>query len=134
MVSHKHKCIFVHIPKVAGQSIELFFSNLLGLDWKTRAPLLLRPNDESEIGPPRLAHLKLQEYLSYHYISPNLFKEYYKFTFVRNPWSRTVSFYKYGNFNRQISFKRFVEINLPNLIVEKEWFYGSQYDFIYNNN
>ncbi|NRA94079.1 MAG: sulfotransferase family 2 domain-containing protein [Psychroserpens sp.] len=132
MISHKHKCIFVHIPKVAGQSIELFFLKLHGLNWKTRAPLLLRYNPTPEIGPPRLAHLKLPDYVNFQYISEDLFNDYYKFAFVRNPWSRTVSFYKYGGFNQIMSFKAFVTKELPKLMVELEYFYGLQYDYIYD--
>ncbi len=131
MISHNNRCIFVHIPKVAGQSIELFFLKLHGLDWETRAPLLLRANDQPKIGPPRLAHLKLNDYLNFQYISPELFQEYFKFAFVRNPWSRTVSFFKYGRFNQVMSFQKFVEQELPKLIKNKEWFYGPQYHFIY---
>ena len=131
MISHQHKCIFVHIPKVAGQSIELLFLQLHNLDWSKRAQLLLRPNDRPELGPPRLAHLKLNDYVNYHYISHELFQEYFKFAFVRNPWSRTVSFYKYGGFNQQMSFRTFVENKLPKLIKKKKWFYAPQYDFLY---
>ena len=36
MISDKYKCIFVHIPKVAGQSIEHVFLDLHGLTWETR--------------------------------------------------------------------------------------------------
>lgn len=134
MISHKNKCIFIHIPKVAGQSIEKFFLNLNNLDWDTRHQLLLKRNIKSKKGPPRLAHLKSEDYLSHQYISPYLFKEYFKFTFVRNPWSRAVSFYKYGRFNEIMSFKKFVEKLLPKLIHEKKWFYGPQYNFIYIEN
>ena len=50
MILHKHKSIFIHIPKVAGKSIENVFIQELGLTYKTRKPLLLIPNDQPEIG------------------------------------------------------------------------------------
>ncbi|WP_422127914.1 sulfotransferase family 2 domain-containing protein [Vibrio hannami] len=101
MISHHHKCIFVHIPKNAGQSVEHVFLNLLGLNWETRAPLLLRYNDKPELGPPRLAHLKANEYVRYNYLTQEMFDDYFKFAFVRNPWSRTVSMYKYLGYSKK---------------------------------
>jgi len=131
MISHHHKCIFVHIPKTGGQSIEHIFLNLLDLTWATRAPLLLRHNDNSKLGPPRLAHLTALEYLKHKYISPNLFDEYFKFSFVRNPWSRVVSFYNYKKYYGLYSFKKFAMSFLPRTLWNKEyWFVAPQNEFI----
>ena len=51
MISHKHKTVFVHIPKVAGQSVEQMYLADLGLNWSERAVLLLRPKLNTEKGP-----------------------------------------------------------------------------------
>jgi hypothetical protein len=134
MISHKHKCVFFHIPKVAGQSIELFFLKLNHLDWENRESLLLKENHDRTKGPPRLAHLKSHEYVKYNYLNQKEFDSYYKFSFVRNPWARVVSMYKFGNYNHCISFSRFVKNILPRLIKKEEWFYGKQYNFIYHKN
>jgi len=91
MISHKHKCIFVHIPKTAGQSIEDIFLRLNGLDFNTRSPLLLKPNKDPKLGPERLAHLTASEYIKYSYIPEGSFNSYFKFSFVRNPWARLLS-------------------------------------------
>ena len=81
-------CVFVHVPKCAGQSVEMFFLNRIGLDWERRAPLLLRPNDVPALGPHLLAHLKAHEYVEKKWMTPLEFNEYFKFAFVRNPWGQ----------------------------------------------
>ena len=68
MISIKHKIIFIHIPKCAGISIENIFLRDLGLSWKERHPLLLRPRKVNEKGPERLAHLYAEEYFKFGYI------------------------------------------------------------------
>jgi hypothetical protein len=135
MISDKYKCIFVHIPKVAGQSIEHVFLDLHGLTWETREPLLLRLNDNPTIGPPRLAHLMASEYVSCGHVSQDTFNAYFKFAFVRNPWSRLISFYKYLGYADRLTFSEFIHGEF----MEKEWkenlwFVGPQYDYIYDKN
>ena len=133
MISEKHKTIFVHIPKVAGQSIETVFLNDLGLDWETRSELLLREKKNFEEGPFRLAHLKAKEYVSLGYIEEETFQEYFKFSFVRNPYHRTLSLYKYLGYAKIISFSNFVKSVLPQKIEENHFFFLPQYDYLYND-
>lgn len=134
MICHHYKCIFIHIPKNAGQSIENVFLKLLGLTWETRAPLLLRENDNENLGPPRLAHLRAEEYLNYKYISEDLFDNYFKFTFVRNPWSRMISFYKYLGYSKKMDFKTFLVKHFETKIFkEKYWFVRPQVEYIYSS-
>ena len=53
MISHDHKCIFIHIPKTAGSSINKFYFNAKQLDWTT-------PNYDILYGwcPDRKLHLQ----------------------------------------------------------------------------
>lgn len=135
MICHHYKCVFIHIPKNAGQSIEHVFLNLLNLTWDTRAPLLLRYNDNIELGPPRLAHLKAEEYVRYKYLTQDMFDDYFKFTFVRNPWSRMVSIYKHLGFNKKLEFNVFLKGTFKNTIFnDKNWFVGPQSNFVYSEN
>ena len=62
----KYKCIFIHIPKAAGTSVT---NALFG---------------------PVSRHVP---YFEYERGNPRKFAEYFKFTFVRNPWDRLLSAY-----------------------------------------
>ncbi len=132
MISHHHKCVFVHIPKNAGQSIENVFLNLLNLTWKNRAPLLLRFNENPELGPERLAHLKSYEYTKFKYMTDEQYETYFSFAFVRNPWDRVVSYYKYLGYANKCDFNSFVSNELKrDLWNNRHWFVGPQSDYLY---
>lgn len=100
MLSQRHKLIFVHIPKCAGQSVEQLFLEDLGLTWKTRSPLLLRPRGEHEAGPEKLAHLYAYEYVKFEKISRRGFDTYFKFSVVRDPIDRMISELNYRRIKR----------------------------------
>ncbi|MEY8200433.1 MAG: sulfotransferase family 2 domain-containing protein [Colwellia sp.] len=113
MICKKTKCIFIHVPKCAGQSVEAVFLKENGLTWSERHQLLLRVNRDPEKGPPRLAHLTAREYVELGYINKENFSEYFKFGVVRNPYARLVSEYKYRGYF--CSFETFVVKKMPKL-------------------
>lgn len=96
MISHPHECVFVHVPKTAGQSVEAVFQAALGLRGRAgRAALLLRENRDRAQGPRRLAHLYGGEYVACGHIGAPAFARYFKFAVVRHPYDRAVSEYRY---------------------------------------
>tara|TARA_R110000824_G_scaffold336553_2_gene523050 strand:+ start:2326 stop:2958 length:633 start_codon:yes stop_codon:yes gene_type:complete len=73
MIDHKHKFIFIHIPKTGGTSIEKLFI------------------PTADIQNVNLKHDTLRTILG---TRPKI-KNYFKFTVVRNPWDLTASLYYY---------------------------------------
>jgi len=71
MISDIHRCIFIHIPKTGGSTVEEMF----------------RMNGFGNI-PAREVHLSAC-LLQKRY--PEKFLSYYKFSIVRNPWARAYS-------------------------------------------
>ena len=78
MISHKYKCIFVHLPRTAGTSIEQWIH---GRDWWE-----VEPNTKHLI-----ASQAKRQYADY-------WDEYFTFAFVRNPWDRVVSSLKFPDY------------------------------------
>ncbi|NND56917.1 MAG: sulfotransferase family 2 domain-containing protein [Xanthomonadales bacterium] len=114
MICRAFNCLFVHIPKTAGQSVEQFFMNQLHLDWnEDREALLLQGNEDRTRGTEKLAHLSASEYVDDGYIGREDFSALFKFSFVRNPWERILSEYRYRNYFQHRSFRDFVLNKLP---------------------
>lgn len=116
MICRELNCLFVHVPKAAGRSIEAFFMQRLGMDRDNdadRQRLLIIDNPDPDRGTEKLAHLSAAEYLECGYLTQQEFSSFFKFAFVRNPWARLVSEYRYRNYFRHRNFKDFIMHKLP---------------------
>jgi len=101
MISHKHKYIFVHIPKCAGSSMEKCLLEHEGIKvvfpTPFRAALSTLPQKVKEeylLDTDSKQHNKLDTY------DQDKQEQYFCFTFVRNPWSWAVSDYLYHKVRR----------------------------------
>lgn len=138
-ISHKYKCIFIHIPKAAGESIG-YALNMI--DAKTNVNVENRDSLYGWIDKSSsdllahgflsgvLQHLTLRDLKKV--LSPDIMNQYFKFAFVRNPWDRMVSYYHFTKIAfpaeySQLSFIQFLNGLSPYLKQE-------QYDFIIDEN
>lgn len=117
MISHKHKCIIIHIPKNGGTSIE----KAIGMS-----------------GPRHLIGVNEKQRHN------RVWDNYYVFTFVRNPWDRMVSVYHYYQQNTErhnALIRKSIPNNFKKFILkfnqkDKDWykpFLIPQYDWIHND-
>jgi hypothetical protein len=77
MISHKHKCIFIHIPRCAGTAIEIL---ICGRDWWSVEPSTKH----------LLASAAKKLYRTW-------WDDYFKFSIVRDPIDRMISCLKYSD-------------------------------------
>jgi len=103
MISHRYRCVFIHIPKTAGTSIEYklghFDTFARGVqDHRTiRNIQPLTIPDIFEIVRSRdIDALRrcLRDWKKGDLLSRRDYKRYFKFSIVRNPWARVFSWYK----------------------------------------
>ena len=78
MISHKYKCIFIHIPRCAGSSMEKAIVNKSWYYYEKSTKHILASTAKK--------------------IYKDYWNDYFKFSFVRNPWDRSVSLTRYGGF------------------------------------
>lgn len=111
MISHKHKCIFIHIPKCAGTSIESalgHFDNHEGRGGQDHRsirmiekPYMTRKALSSKENLIEIIKRQKHQYIddvgnkeNKSTLTKDQYRDYFKFAIVRNPWARAFSWYK----------------------------------------
>tara|TARA_E500000318_G_scaffold112057_1_gene133764 strand:+ start:18702 stop:19358 length:657 start_codon:yes stop_codon:yes gene_type:complete len=106
MINHDLKFIFLHVPKTAGISIGSALYKAVGI--------------EKEYGGYQIHYPEFNK---------NIWKEYFVFTFVRNPWDRFYSQYMYRDFlHRYLSFEYALK-NFKELFEEMYGPFKKNYNF-----
>lgn len=138
-ISHKHRAIFVHIPKTGGASIEY----ALGLiddsnDKNTENREILHgwidksSTDLKSYGfiSPVLQHLGIRDLKKI--LPGDIFRDYFKFAIVRNPWDRMVSNYHFAG---KLSFSGYSNHSFSEFLKDLNPFLKQeQCDFILDEN
>jgi hypothetical protein len=131
VICHNKKCIFIHIPKTAGTSIEQFLKE----NGKNDLQLLGVHNNRS-----------MQHYMGIELkkMYPLYYKNYFKFSVVRNPYDRLLSEYYWTpvpNMGFKYGKTRAYFLYCVQNIVKKRQFFNNiyfdhlipQYMFLYEN-
>ena len=95
LISHSHKFIFIHNYKVAGTSINALLNDYQ--PWHMKNKLLkhikIKMHKYKILNKKIHAHATANEIKKL--LPSNMFTNYYKFGFVRNPWDLQISLYHY---------------------------------------
>jgi len=110
MISHKHKFIFVHINKCGGTSIESELVRYCDNFSQKYAHITNMDKLLKVLGQAK--HQTIQQMIN------EQTQDYFKFSFVRNPWSKLVSTYFFRvreNLfrNKGLTFREFIKYKLP---------------------
>ena len=136
IISHKHRFVFVAVPKVASQSIRLAFRPFLADGDEEQATLF----DKLYSTDPHMAakghgHFTASE-LKEH-LGPGVWNSYFTFGFVRNPWERFASWAQF-RLAKDPNFYRFPTLFMKAAIVsgraEKDLWAKPQTDFLCGEN
>jgi chondroitin 4-sulfotransferase 11 len=136
MISHKHRCIFVHIPKCGGSSIE----DVIWPGPRTEADLWKGRISEyhNKYQTEGLQHLQARHIRQE--VGASTFDSYFKFAIVRNPWDKAISQYLFlkrqrPDLRRFIGVTRFVSLRRYLLATQKRLnaHWDEQYNFVHDD-
>lgn len=106
MISHRLKFIFIHIPKTSGNSLSLYLKDLIDNEVVIKnSPAGKNQGIKiiSEYGKSDIKHTGIHYYKRLYGEKIN---DYFKFTIVRNPYDRILSFYFWSKGGKNQTFNR----------------------------
>jgi len=108
MISHKLKFIFIHIPKTSGNSLSLLLRDCLdNRVIQQSSPMGIKQGIDiiCEINKTSIKHEDIRYYEK---LYGHKIKDYFKFTIVRNPYDRILSFYFWAKGNQNFNRNEFI--------------------------
>lgn len=132
IISHKHRYIFIAIPKTGTHAIRRALRKTMGDEDEEQVGLF----EKSQLGHPALAalgHGHITAVQASTHLEEAVWKNYFKFAFVRNPFDRLVS-YAYFFYGKEPLMKSHPTLHMKRMLLfpEKErtlWF-RPQVDFV----
>ena len=125
MISHESKIIFVHINKCAGTTIDNALNQMFKMEGHHKHLMLAINGDYYQTNYREKANAKGKG---------QGFENYFKFTFVRNPWDKIVSNYFYqqkmNGKVKGISFKQWLRGSHPKPCLDNNMGRYEQLDWI----
>lgn len=101
IISHKHKYIFFAVPKTATHAIREALREHKGPDdWEQQMLFGRNAFPVPALAAIQHGHLSVQQLRPH--ISPEMFSDYFKFAFVRNPYDRYISTFFFLTRNQQL--------------------------------
>lgn len=123
MIIKSKKCIFVHVPRTGGTSIEKFFINHVDESLSSQVGFVEQYKNHEQ-------HLSIKEMINYGLITSEILNSYLVFAFVRNPWDLVLSEFKRHQADKWVSFEKYV--NAMPVLLKNGW--GCRYEdkrFVY---
>lgn len=124
MIFHHHRAIFFHIGKTAGVSVEKWLDPSNYDARKTNRKVMFGWDKERGV---YLQHASVE--LVKELTATEIFENYFKFSIVRNPFTRAISvyYYLYDQHQKQHgSFQNYIK-SLPRLLTAKYLYLGSHH-------
>jgi hypothetical protein len=128
MISHKHKFIFIHVPKTAGNSIQNYLQNYSeDKIWVTEEQATHNAKSKSHLDRFEIRssnkklkihkHATLNAYYNAWQKKYESIEDFFKFGVTRNPWDRAISYYfwkGHKSFNKKIFINNLIQRNRNN--------------------
>lgn len=143
MISHKHKFIFTHINKCGGTTIDTMLIKYCDGFKQSHAATLLETLHSPTPVNKLYGELNQVKHLSARQTLNSKSQNYFKFSFVRNPWDKLVSAYFYRKHRsgryKSMNFRQFVKYRVKHWKINttysgklnKKFFWSAdQYDWL----
>lgn len=134
MISDIYRCVFIHIPKCGGTSIEDIIWPMPRKEEDLWMGFINKFENKYQTGG--LQHLKAWQVRDE--VGEDIYNSYFKFTFVRNPWDKAVSQFSYMKDRKDLrdfigmkektTFKEYLYLIQKKKHIQWE----PQYDFIFD--